>query len=58
MTAETTVWKIFTAEQWAEQAKQNSDEISHFMHQLGDAMKSAHNDDRHEDDQQEDRNVD
>ena len=30
-----------TQEQWVEQAKQNSEEMTFFMHQLGDALNNA-----------------
>ena len=29
-----------TDEEWAEQARQNSEEMTHFMHQLGDTLES------------------
>lgn len=35
-----------TEEQWFEQAKQNSEEISFFMHQLGDALNRAPTDEQ------------
>lgn len=32
-----------TAEEWAEQARHNSDEMNHFMHQLGDVLTQLEN---------------
>jgi hypothetical protein len=38
-----------TEEEWAEQARHNSEEMTHFMHQLGDAIESQPQDESDDD---------
>jgi hypothetical protein len=36
---------VLTDDEWAQQARQNSEEMTHFMLQLGDAIESPPRDD-------------